>query len=174
MTKPQHDKTNKMTCAPSEDSDQHMPRLICLRWAHRSFCWFCHAAAHCRPSPDGFPSHSAEWPSDKSTPVTTQTMTVAAAALRLWQTLTSHFSLLCPQLWKSWRAYAFWLVRSVIPCVHPSVTLFHACHKLNKLWTVHARVLKFHIYIPQGKKYLTHIFFCPSYLTFWSYALNLK
>ena len=27
---PQHDKTNKMTCAPSEDSDQagHPPRLI--------------------------------------------------------------------------------------------------------------------------------------------------
>ena len=71
----------KMTCAPSEDSDQpgHLPSLIrvfavrmkkhwiliyplsaqqrlwsdwvnaqadlSLRWAHRSFCWFCHAAA---------------------------------------------------------------------------------------------------------------------------------
>ena len=69
---PQHDKTNKMICAPSEDSDQpgHQPSLIrvpsctqdqkllhadsedavaqadlMLRWAHRSFCWFCHAAA---------------------------------------------------------------------------------------------------------------------------------
>ena len=33
--------------AHSEDSDQagRMPRLICLRWAHMSFCWFCHAAA---------------------------------------------------------------------------------------------------------------------------------
>ena len=32
----------------SEDSDQtgRMPRLICLRWAHISFCWFCHKAAH--------------------------------------------------------------------------------------------------------------------------------
>ena len=76
-----HDKTNKITCAPSEDSDQpgHPPSLIrvfvvhmkkswvlsyplisqrrlwsdwadaqadlCLRWAHISFCWFCHAAA---------------------------------------------------------------------------------------------------------------------------------
>ena len=25
---PPHDKTNKMACAPSEDSDQQMPRLI--------------------------------------------------------------------------------------------------------------------------------------------------
>ena len=31
----------------SEDSDQtgRMPRLICLRWMHRSFCWFFHASA---------------------------------------------------------------------------------------------------------------------------------
>ena len=70
-------KNNKMTCAPSEDSDQpgHLPSLIrgfavrrntgplttywehsedwvdaqadlILRWAHRSFCWFCHETAH--------------------------------------------------------------------------------------------------------------------------------
>ena len=66
---PLHDKTNKMACAPSEDSDQlrHPPSLISLRCLHekglvpklpkkctaktlirlgRSFCWFCHAAAH--------------------------------------------------------------------------------------------------------------------------------
>ena len=32
----QHDKTNKMTCAPSEDSDQpgHLPSLITLRCPH--------------------------------------------------------------------------------------------------------------------------------------------
>ena len=78
---PLHDKPNKMTCAPSEDSDQpgHPSSLIrvvtvrsvgslgpntsscgqwrlwsdwadaqadlSLPWAHRSFCWFCHAAA---------------------------------------------------------------------------------------------------------------------------------
>ena len=51
-----------MICAPSEDSDQpgHPPCLIrvfavcskdaqvdlSLRWAHRSFCRFCRAAAH--------------------------------------------------------------------------------------------------------------------------------
>ena len=82
---PPHDKTNKMVCAPSKDSDQpgHLPGLIrvfavrvkkvqvlsyllsaqqrlwsdwvsdwvdaqadqSLRWAHRSFCWFCHETA---------------------------------------------------------------------------------------------------------------------------------
>ena len=78
---PPRDKTNKVACAPSEDSDQpgHPPSLIRvfavpmkrawvfsypmsaqrrlwsdradaradlnLRWAHRSFCWFCHEAA---------------------------------------------------------------------------------------------------------------------------------
>ena len=80
-----HDKTNKMTGAPSKDSDQsgHLVSLIrvfavhsvgswgpkvsscgqqrlwsdwvdvqadlSLRWVHRSFCWFCHAAAHIIP-----------------------------------------------------------------------------------------------------------------------------
>ena len=79
---PQHNKTNKMVCGPSEDSDQpgHLPSLIrafavcsmgskglsassggqqrlwsdwadaqadlSLRWAHMSFCRFCHEAAH--------------------------------------------------------------------------------------------------------------------------------
>ena len=36
--------------------------------------------------------------------------------------------------------------------------------------TVHARVLKFHIWIPDGKIFDTHFFSCPSYLPFWSYA----
>ena len=27
------------------DQTGWMPRLICLCWAYRSFCWFCHAAA---------------------------------------------------------------------------------------------------------------------------------
>ena len=82
---PPRDKTNKMNCAPSEDSDQpgHLPSLIrvfavcmkkhwalkyllsaqwrlwsdwadaqadlSLRWAHMSFCWFCHGGAHLLP-----------------------------------------------------------------------------------------------------------------------------
>ena len=53
---PSHDKTNIMACAPSENSDQpgHPSSLwsdwadvqadLSLRWAHRSFCWFCRAA----------------------------------------------------------------------------------------------------------------------------------
>ena len=64
LTESPHDKTNKLTFAPSEDSDQpgHPPscplsamrRLsdwadaqadLSLRWVHRSFCWFCHEAA---------------------------------------------------------------------------------------------------------------------------------
>ena len=46
-----HDKTNKMACATSEDSDQpgHPTSLtqvdLSLRWAHIPFCWFCHEAA---------------------------------------------------------------------------------------------------------------------------------
>ena len=33
--------------ADNEDTDQtgRMPRLLSLRWAHRSFCWFCDEAA---------------------------------------------------------------------------------------------------------------------------------
>ena len=75
---PPHDKTNKMTVRPlktaqsdqsllcaqwvaknpsflhedSKDSDQTgwMPRLICLRWAHMPFCWFCRDVAHFMPT----------------------------------------------------------------------------------------------------------------------------
>ena len=85
---PPHDKTNKITCAPSEDFDQpgHPPSLIIvfavrmkkawvlgylynaqrwlwsewadaqadpsLHWAHRLFCWFCHAAAQLFDRPE--------------------------------------------------------------------------------------------------------------------------
>ena len=69
---PPHDKTNKVACAPSEDSDQptqsdqsslsawrnigslatHWAHNkdsdqtdLSLRWAHMPFCWFCHEAA---------------------------------------------------------------------------------------------------------------------------------
>ena len=72
MYEPPHDNTNKMICAPSEDSDQPRHRLSLIRvfavrmkkhwflsypfstlqrlwvfaWHYRSFCWFCHEAAH--------------------------------------------------------------------------------------------------------------------------------
>ena len=42
-----------------------------------------------------------------------------------------------------------------------------ACHIL---WTVHAGVLKFHIWISHGKIADPYFFSCPSYLSFWSYA----
>ena len=41
------------------------------------------------------------------------------------------------------------------------------CHIL---WSVHARVLKFHIWIPHGKIVDPYFLSCPSYLPFWSYA----
>ena len=32
--------------ADSEDSDQTDQADLSLCWVHRSFCWFCHVAAH--------------------------------------------------------------------------------------------------------------------------------
>ena len=58
---PPHDKTNKMACVPSEESDKprHLPSLIslavcmggCPGWSEsslgaQSVCWFWHEAAH--------------------------------------------------------------------------------------------------------------------------------
>ena len=43
-----------------------------------------------------------------------------------------------------------------------------ACIRSSK--TAHARVLKFHIWIPRGKLFDARFFSCPSYLPFWSYA----
>ena len=55
---PPHDKTNKMTCAPNDDSDQrgYLPDQRqdwadaqadpSLRWAHMPFRWLCHEPAH--------------------------------------------------------------------------------------------------------------------------------
>ena len=51
--------------------------------------------------------------------------------------------LLCPQLGKSW-----WGILLACACVCPSVMLFYATCNFG---TVHARVLKFHIWIPHGK-----------------------
>ena len=49
---------------------------------------------------------------------------------------------------------------SVHPSVRPSV----------RSRNMHARVLKFHIWIPHGKIFDTRFFPCLSYLPFWSYA----
>ena len=44
------------------------------------------------------------------------------------------------------------------------------CASVRSSKNVHARVLKFHIWIPHGKKADTHFFSCPSYLPFRSYG----
>ena len=69
----------------------------------------------------------------------------------------SVIPLLCPQLRRSWRGILVSGCPSVSACVRSSRT-------------VHARVLKFHIWIPHGKIFDTRFFSCPSYLPFWSYA----
>ena len=118
-------------------------------------------------------------------------------------------SLLCPHLRRSWLG----ILVSGCPCVRSSRTMharvlkFHiwtphgkvadtrffffselspflelcsfekirmksdACHIL---WTVHARVLKFHTCIPHGKIADSYFISCPSYRPFWSYALWKK
>ena len=50
-------------------------------------------------------------------------------------------------------------------CVHASI-----CPSICSSRTVHARVLKFHIWILHGKIADTRFFSCLSYLPFWSYA----
>ena len=69
--------------------------------------------------------------------------------------------LLCPQPWRSWRGILVLGCASVYPWVRPSV---------DSLRTVHARVLKFHTWIPYGKIADTCFLSCPCYLRFWSYA----
>ena len=54
---------------------------------------------------------------------------------------------------------AYWF-RVVCACYRASV---------RSSRTAHARVLKFHIWIPHGK-IADARFFCPSYLPFWSYV----
>ena len=62
----------------------------------------------------------------------------------------AHF--LCPQLRKSWRG----VLVSGCASVRASVRSSHACHIL---WTMHARVLKFHIWIIHGTIADTRFFF---------------
>ena len=69
--------------------------------------------------------------------------------------------LLCPQLQRSCGS----ILVSGCLSVH---CIRHACVCSSK--TVHARVLKFHIWIPHGKIADTHFFSSLSYLPFWSYV----
>ena len=77
-----------------------------------------------------------------------------------------------------WIPHGKYFTLFFFPC--PSYLPFWSYARLNKiqmksdachiLWTVHARVLKFHIWIAQGKIADTYFVSCPSYLPFWSYA----
>ena len=64
---------------------------------------------------------------------------------------------------KLWEHIGFRLC--VRPSVCPSIRT-----SIRSLKTVHARVLKFHIWIPHGKIVDTGFLSCPSYLPFWSYV----
>ena len=75
------------------------------------------------------------------------------------------YAFLCPQLQRKWWGILVSGCLSVHACVRQSV-----CSSR----TVHARVLKFHIWIPHGKIGDTHLFSCMSYLPFWSYAILKK
>ena len=70
----------------------------------------------------------------------------------------------------SWRGILLLVcvLNSIHPSVHSSVIHLDACHIL---WTMHGRVLKFHIWILHEKITDPYFFSCPSYLLFWSYAL---
>ena len=68
-----------------------------------------------------------------------------------WGTSCQQFATLyyAPNFEEVEGAYWFWVV-PIHPCIH------YACHIL---WTMHARVLKFHIYGFLMENYLTHFFF---------------
>ena len=61
-------------------------------------------------------------------------------------------------------AYCFW---DVCGCVRPSVTLFDAKHNF---WTMHARVLKFHLWILHEKNSWPVFFSHQDYAPFLSYG----
>ena len=80
---------------------------------------------------------------------------------------TCCYSVLCPQLQRSWRGILVLGCPCMRASVCPFVMFFDACHIL---WTVGARNLKFHIWIPHGKIADPYFFSCPNYLPFWSYG----
>ena len=83
-----HDKTNKMACAPSKDSESslstwrkfgslathwaHSRRLwsgwadaqadLCLHWTHMPFCWFWHEVEPTFGKPTDLSWHQHNWP----------------------------------------------------------------------------------------------------------------
>ena len=76
----------------------------------------------------------------------------------MWNWIVSVFDQYAPNFDEVDGAYWFRVMR---PSVRASV----------RSRTMHARVLKFHIWIPHGKIFDTRFFFsCPRYLPFWSNA----
>ena len=72
------------------------------------------------------------------------------------QTSVILYFFMPPTSKRSWRGILLW----GCPSVHSFVRLFDACHIL---WTVLARVLTFHIWIPHEKNTRPTFFSCPSY-----------
>ena len=119
---PHRDKTNKMAIwsesslsawrklgslatywAHSEDSVQTgwIPRLICLRWVHMPFCWFCHDAA---PVLDTGHNTASEVTSDQysTRPV------IAVDWTSYLPLLENTSSLFAEARWGSWRSGGAW------------------------------------------------------------------
>ena len=67
-------------------------------------------------------------------------------------------------------AFFFWSELSPFVELCPFETIRIKSEACHILWTVHVRVLKFHIWFPHGKIADPYFFSCLSYLPFWSYA----
>ena len=82
--------------------------------------------------------------------------------------LKFHIYVYIDSLWKnSW--HMFFFLSELSPflelCPFEKIRMkSDACHIL---WTVHARVLKFHVWIPNGKIADSYVYSCRSYLAFW-------
>ena len=73
--------------------------------------------------------------------------------------------------WKNiWHTFSFLSELSLFLELCPFEKIRTKSDACRILWTVHTRVLKFHIWIPHGKIADPNFFSCPSYLPFWSYA----
>ena len=87
----------------------------------------------------------------------------------IWICTVCHYA---PNFEEVGGAYCFWDVcacvhASIRPSVRPSVTLFDAEHNF---WTMHARVLKFHIWILHEKIADLYFFSHQDYAPFLSYG----
>ena len=101
---------------------------------------------------------------------------VVRACVRQERCMLGFWNFIYGFLMEKYLTHVFFLVPSYLPFwsyapLNKIRMKSDACHFL---WTVHARVLKFHIWIPHGKISDPYFFSCLSYLPFWSYALLKK